>query len=69
MPGRFSSSAFFILRFKRTLPYSYDRRILDAIDTTTESEKDKGMAYIYAILMFLSSVSKVRIEMDHCPQY
>ncbi|KAJ7807829.1 hypothetical protein B0H14DRAFT_3152303 [Mycena olivaceomarginata] len=40
-------------------------RILDAIDTTTESEKDKGVAYIYAILMFLSSVFKAQCDVYH----
>ncbi|KAJ6497501.1 hypothetical protein C8R45DRAFT_898828 [Mycena sanguinolenta] len=41
------------------------KRILDAVDTDNESEKDKGQAYIYAILMFLSSVCKAQCDVYH----
>ncbi|KAJ7479990.1 hypothetical protein B0H11DRAFT_2173507 [Mycena galericulata] len=41
------------------------KRILDAIDTSTESEKDKGKAYIYAVLMFVCSVCKAQCDVQH----
>ncbi|KAF7350973.1 hypothetical protein MSAN_01659500 [Mycena sanguinolenta] len=41
------------------------KRILDAVDTVNESEKDKGQAYIYAILMFMCSVCKAQCDVYH----
>ncbi|KAJ6631472.1 multidrug resistance-associated ABC transporter [Mycena sp. CBHHK59/15] len=41
------------------------KRILDAVDTNNESEKDKGIAYIYAILMFVCSVCKAQCDVQH----
>ncbi|KAJ7104581.1 hypothetical protein C8R43DRAFT_1047311 [Mycena crocata] len=41
------------------------KRILDAVDKTDESEKDKGKAYIYAILMFVCSVGKSQCDVQH----
>ncbi|KAF8150500.1 multidrug resistance-associated ABC transporter [Mycena galopus ATCC 62051] len=41
------------------------KRILDAVDTTNESENDKGKAYIYAILMFICSVCKSQADVYH----
>ncbi|KAJ7270116.1 multidrug resistance-associated ABC transporter [Mycena haematopus] len=41
------------------------KRILDAVDTENESEKDKGKAYIYAILMFMCSVCKAQCDVYH----
>ncbi|KAJ7057949.1 hypothetical protein C8F01DRAFT_1210797 [Mycena amicta] len=41
------------------------KRILDAVDTENETEKDKGQAYIYAILMFICSVAKAQADVQH----
>ncbi|KAJ7057932.1 hypothetical protein C8F01DRAFT_1255822 [Mycena amicta] len=41
------------------------KRILDAVDTENETEKDKGRAYIYAILMFICSVAKAQADVHH----
>ncbi|KAF7362389.1 hypothetical protein MVEN_00585800 [Mycena venus] len=41
------------------------KRILDAIDTTTESEKDKGTAYIYALLMFACAICMAQCDTYH----
>ncbi|KAF7321054.1 hypothetical protein HMN09_00192800 [Mycena chlorophos] len=41
------------------------KRILDAVDTDNETEKDKGKAYIYASLMFLCSVAKAQCDVQH----
>ncbi|KAJ6590007.1 hypothetical protein DFH09DRAFT_1359037 [Mycena vulgaris] len=41
------------------------KRILDAVDTDTEVEKDKGKAYIYAVLMFTCSVCKAQCDVQH----
>ncbi|KAJ7054741.1 hypothetical protein C8F01DRAFT_1221334 [Mycena amicta] len=41
------------------------KRILDAVDTENETEKDKGQAYIYAILMFICSVAKAQCDVQH----
>ncbi|KAF7362379.1 hypothetical protein MVEN_00584800 [Mycena venus] len=41
------------------------KRILDAVDTKSESDKDKGKAYVYAILMFVCSVCKAQCDVYH----
>ncbi|KAF7311403.1 hypothetical protein MKEN_01042200 [Mycena kentingensis (nom. inval.)] len=41
------------------------KRILDAVDTENETEKDKGTAYIYAVLMFVCSVCKAQCDVQH----
>ncbi|KAJ6593252.1 multidrug resistance-associated ABC transporter [Mycena capillaripes] len=41
------------------------KRILDAIDTRNETDKEKGKAYIYAVLMFLCSVCKSQCDVQH----
>ncbi|KAJ7727894.1 hypothetical protein B0H16DRAFT_1677216 [Mycena metata] len=41
------------------------KRILDAVDSKNESEKDKSKAYIYAVLMFLCSVAKAQCDVQH----
>ncbi|KAF7297249.1 hypothetical protein MIND_00958000 [Mycena indigotica] len=41
------------------------KRILDAVDTENETEKDKGKAYIYAMLMFVCSVAKAQCDVQH----
>ncbi|KAJ7099479.1 hypothetical protein B0H15DRAFT_1002427 [Mycena belliarum] len=41
------------------------KRILDAVDTSKESDKDKGEAYIYAVLMFTCSVCKAQCDVQH----
>ncbi|KAJ7107582.1 multidrug resistance-associated ABC transporter [Mycena epipterygia] len=41
------------------------KRILDAVDTRNETEKDKGKAYIYAVLMFACSIAKAQCDVQH----
>ncbi|KAJ6542780.1 multidrug resistance-associated ABC transporter [Mycena capillaripes] len=41
------------------------KRLLDSIDQRHASPKDKGMAYIYAGLMFLCSVIKGQTDLQH----
>ncbi|KAJ7047868.1 hypothetical protein C8F04DRAFT_1060324 [Mycena alexandri] len=41
------------------------KRILDAVDSKNESEKDKSKAYIYAVLMFVCSVAKAQCDVQH----
>ncbi|KAJ6593236.1 multidrug resistance-associated ABC transporter [Mycena capillaripes] len=41
------------------------KRILDVLDTKNETEKEKGKAYIYAILMFICSVCKSQCDVQH----
>ncbi|KAJ7108139.1 multidrug resistance-associated ABC transporter [Mycena epipterygia] len=41
------------------------KRILDAIDTSNETEKDKAKAYIYAFLMFVCSICKSQCDVQH----
>ncbi|KAJ6542743.1 multidrug resistance-associated ABC transporter [Mycena capillaripes] len=41
------------------------KRLLDSIDQRNTSPRDKGMAYIYAGLMFLCSVIKAQADLQH----
>ncbi|KAJ6562715.1 multidrug resistance-associated ABC transporter [Mycena vulgaris] len=41
------------------------KRILDAIDTDHPSRRDKGTAYIYALLMLVCAVLKAQTDLQH----
>ncbi|KAJ7105197.1 multidrug resistance-associated ABC transporter [Mycena epipterygia] len=41
------------------------KRILDTVDTNNETEKAKGKAYIYALLMFVCSICKSQCDVQH----
>ncbi|KAJ7125217.1 multidrug resistance-associated ABC transporter [Mycena epipterygia] len=53
-----------IVMFNYAGPF-FLKRILDAVDTSDETEKDKGKAYIYAVLMFTCSVCKAQCDVQH----
>ncbi|KAJ7108203.1 hypothetical protein C8R44DRAFT_884968 [Mycena epipterygia] len=40
-------------------------RILDAVDASNETEKDKTKAYIYALLMFVCPICKSQCDIQH----
>ncbi|KAJ7655558.1 hypothetical protein DFH06DRAFT_1200413 [Mycena polygramma] len=40
-------------------------RILDAVDTENETDKEKGKAYIYAVLMLVCSIGKAQADVQH----
>ncbi|KAJ7091060.1 multidrug resistance-associated ABC transporter [Mycena epipterygia] len=41
------------------------KRILDAIDTRTPTKRNKGTAYIYAVLMLVCAVLKAQTDLQH----
>ncbi|KAJ6491631.1 hypothetical protein C8R47DRAFT_1214434 [Mycena vitilis] len=41
------------------------KRILDAVDTENETDKEKGKAYIYAVLMLVCSIGKAQADVQH----
>ncbi|KAF8144221.1 ABC transporter type 1, transmembrane domain-containing protein, partial [Mycena galopus ATCC 62051] len=62
----------FVFRIPLTLSVLFNyagplflKRILDAIDTPTPTRRDKGTAYIYALLMLICAVLKAQIDLQH----
>ncbi|KAJ7212815.1 multidrug resistance-associated ABC transporter [Mycena haematopus] len=41
------------------------KRILDSIDTRAPTRRDKGIAYIYAVLMLICAVLKAQCDLQH----
>jgi hypothetical protein len=60
--------SFIIRPFKadKFISFHFRRRILDAIDTENATPRDRGTAYVYAVLMLLCAVLKVSSFSPSC---